>query len=245
MFFFLPRLNQQTSAPSGIAKLRESLDDPSTSQSDPMNIDDYIFPSSIASPTGNSPSPPADAATSTSNAMASAIPIKSKKEMQDQSYANFPPSAPPHDRLRNHEFDYVQRRVRKTSIDETRVISHFSDTKGSSTGLTRSSTLGKGLRNFLLKYILPTASSYPTIRRVMPPWAIILSIILDNTLIILYTQPHILMFHITLIPSTCMTTRSSIRPAPSNKTSPSRPPDLPLSRMGHSQRTRTTRWPPR
>lgn len=87
-----------------------------------MNIDDYIFQSSTASPTGGvSPSPPTEAAIATSsNAVASAIPIKTKKEMQDSSH--FPPSAPPPlDRMRNHEFDYVQRRLRKTSIDETRV----------------------------------------------------------------------------------------------------------------------------
>lgn len=169
-----------------------------------MNIDDYIFPASIASPTGNSPSPPAEAATSTSNAMASAIPIKTKKEMQDQLHANFPPSAPPHDRMRNHEFDYVQRRVRKTSIDETRVISPIAATsKGSSTGLTRSSTLGNDLLNSPLKCTLRAASSFPMIRRAIRHWAIILSIIPDNTPTTQYTQPpHILMFPTTLILST-------------------------------------------
>lgn len=117
------RLNQQvTSAPSGIARLRESLDLSNLPLTDPMNIDDYIFQSSTASPTGGvSPSPPTEAAIATSsNAVASAIPIKTKKEMPDPSH--FPPSAPPpHDRMRNPEFGYVQRRLRKTSIDETRV----------------------------------------------------------------------------------------------------------------------------
>ena len=118
-------LNQQnSSAPSGIAKLRKSLDLSNTSSNnnepEPMNIDDLIFPSSTASPAGVSPSPPTEGTSVASNTTASAIPIKTRKDVQDQSHANFPPSAPPQDR-RNLEFDYVQRRVRKTSIDETRV----------------------------------------------------------------------------------------------------------------------------
>lgn len=85
-----------------------------------MNLDDFILPTSIASPTDNSPSPTTDSAMTSSNAVASAIPIKAKKETQDLN--QFPPSAPPQDRIaRNREFDYVQRRLRKTSIDETRV----------------------------------------------------------------------------------------------------------------------------
>ena len=80
-----------------------------------MNIDDYIFPTSIATPSISTPPTPP------SNAVASAIPIKNKKDTSLQSAAEFPPSAPSRERARNHEFDYVQRRVRKTSIDETRV----------------------------------------------------------------------------------------------------------------------------
>lgn len=109
-------------APSGIAKLRESVDQSGAPPSDPMNIDEFVFPSSGTSPTDLSPSPPADLTSPSTNAVASAIPIKTKKEMQDQLHANFPPSAPIEERRRNREFDYVQRRVRKTSIDETRVI---------------------------------------------------------------------------------------------------------------------------
>ena len=108
---------QPTSAPSGIAKLRESVDLSSTPDPDPMNIDDFIFPASIASPAGMSPSssPPS------SNVNASAIPIKTKRDSQHQIHPEFPPSAPTQDRIRDREFDYVQRRVRKTSIDETKV----------------------------------------------------------------------------------------------------------------------------
>ena len=114
----LYRRNQQlktTSAPSGISRLRESGDALDISNSELMNIDDLIFPNSVASP-AISPSPPAVLSKATS----SAIPIQSKKEIADQSHALFHPSAPQQDQLRHHEFDYVQRRVRKTSIDETR-----------------------------------------------------------------------------------------------------------------------------
>lgn len=117
----LDRASQHpTSAPSGIAKLRESLDHSSNAPDpDAMNIDDYIFPTSIASPAGIPASPPSPP----SHATASAIPIQTKKETQGLSHLhpNFPPSAPTHDAMRNREFDYVQRRVRKTSIDETKV----------------------------------------------------------------------------------------------------------------------------
>lgn len=116
-------MNRQTAAaPSGIAQLRESTEQAITPPSDPMNIDDFVFPSSVTSSTDLSPSPPADLPWSSTNAVVSAIPIKTKKELQDQLHANFPPSAPSEERMRNREFDYVQRRVRKTSIDETRVM---------------------------------------------------------------------------------------------------------------------------
>lgn len=114
------RVNQQaTGAPSGIAKLRESVDLSNPPDPDAMNIDDFIFPTSIASPAGmsRSSSPPS------SNINASAIPIKAKKDSQHQIHPEFPPSAPTQDRIRDCEFDYVQRRVRKTSIDETKVCS--------------------------------------------------------------------------------------------------------------------------
>lgn len=105
-----------TSAPSGIAKLRESVDISNNPDPDAMNIDDFIFPTSIASPAGMSPSssPPS------SSIHVSAIPIKAKKDAQHQLHPEFPPSAPTQDRIRDREFDYVQRRVRKTSIDETK-----------------------------------------------------------------------------------------------------------------------------
>ncbi|KAL8908537.1 MAG: hypothetical protein Q9207_000747 [Kuettlingeria erythrocarpa] len=116
------RLAEQTSsAPSGIARMRQSEDPPHTPDADSMNLDDYIAPSSLPSPAGAAtPSPPHSDATAPSNAVSTAIPIKSRKESEQASHPNFAPSAPSNDRSRASEFGYVQRRVRKTSIDETK-----------------------------------------------------------------------------------------------------------------------------
>lgn len=117
---------QLTSAPSGIAKLRQSQDLTNSPDPDPMNLDDFIIPTSVTSPAGvTSPSSPGDHATANSNAIAAAIPIKPRKESTQTPHPDFAPSAPPHDRSRAREFEYVQRRVRKTSIDETRVCLHM------------------------------------------------------------------------------------------------------------------------
>lgn len=86
-----------------------------------MNLDDFIFHTSIASPSDPSPSPPQ--ATST-NTVASAIPIKIRKGPHDSAHPTFPPASapvPPQESHRGHEFDYIQRHVRKTSIDEKKV----------------------------------------------------------------------------------------------------------------------------
>ncbi|KAL2069342.1 hypothetical protein VTL71DRAFT_15680 [Oculimacula yallundae] len=124
-------LKQQTqSAPSGIAQLRKSSDQTITpsldQQQDPMNLDDYIFADNMSTPAGigMSPSPEmyrnqAEKTSERSNAVASAIPIKMRKESAQFAV---PQSVPvPHHNPRHHEeFNYVQRHVRKTSIDERR-----------------------------------------------------------------------------------------------------------------------------
>lgn len=102
--------------------------DGSDDVSDPMNLDDFIIPSSVGSPTGFSPPGPTGDDTSSSNhAVASAIPIKNIKE-QDQTPAGIVMPAsfpyPSQEQRRNNEFGYVQRRVRKTSVDE-RIVSLF------------------------------------------------------------------------------------------------------------------------
>ncbi|KAL8700990.1 MAG: hypothetical protein Q9201_005156 [Fulgogasparrea decipioides] len=116
------RLAQKsTSAPSGIAQLRQSHHLSNDLDLEPMNLDDFILPTSVASPAGmTTPSPPEDQAPATSNTTTRAIPIKNRKESEPSSHPNFAPSAPSQDRSRTREFDYVQRRVRKTSIDETK-----------------------------------------------------------------------------------------------------------------------------
>lgn len=87
-----------------------------------MNLDDYIFADNISTPAGIglSPTPepkrPNERAT---NNVASAIPIKMRKEAPQFVV---PQSVPvPHQYPRNSDFNYVQRHVRKTSIDERRV----------------------------------------------------------------------------------------------------------------------------
>jgi GATA-binding protein len=96
------------------------------SQQDHMDLDEFIVPSSIGTPAGVSPSPPSTIDDYTSAATSiSAIPIKQQQRLQsdDLSLARASaPSVPPLEQTRgNQEFSYVQRRVRKTSIDERRV----------------------------------------------------------------------------------------------------------------------------
>ena len=118
------------SAPSGIAQqLRRSVDQqaqapPAASDPNAMNIDDFIQPSSVGSPAGLPPSPSNETRAS-STAIAPAIPIRKANQHHDQdlslAHASAPPVPPQLHRDREDEFSYVQRRVRKTSIDERRV----------------------------------------------------------------------------------------------------------------------------
>jgi len=113
-------------APSGIAQLRKSIDQQGqTQQSDPMNLDDFILPSSVGSPAGLSPSPSNERA-GPSNATAPAIPIRKPNHPQELAlhlaHASAPPVPPTI--IRENEFGYLQRHVRKTSIDERRVCYH-------------------------------------------------------------------------------------------------------------------------
>ena len=119
-------------APSGIAQLRKTTDEavhqqtPPTATTtiiDPMNLDDFILPTSIASPAGLSPSPLGEKMASSASAVASAIPIRKQSQLGDQDLHISRASAPtiPPTIRKGDEFGYVQRRVRKTSIDERRV----------------------------------------------------------------------------------------------------------------------------
>jgi GATA-binding protein len=133
------RPSRLNAPPSGIALLRKSSDQ-SNDNPDAMNLDEFIFADNISTPAGMSPSPELKEkekererkkesenemkASKSSNAVASAIPIKTRKE----STPNFvPQSVPvPQHSLRNQdEFGYVQRHIRKPSIDERRVRISF------------------------------------------------------------------------------------------------------------------------
>lgn len=90
-----------------------------------MNIDDFIVPSSVASPAGVVAEVPVENLNKQSNSHVG-IPIARKDKAQPPPP---PPAQPPvasmpkhiQNKARTGEFDYVQRRVRKTSIDERSV----------------------------------------------------------------------------------------------------------------------------
>jgi GATA-binding protein len=94
-----------------------------------MNIDDLIFADIISTPAGIgvSPSPELNKKEpeKSSNAVASAIPIKLRKESSSQFAVPQSVPVPHHHPRNNDEFNYVQRHVRKTSIDERRVSYDF------------------------------------------------------------------------------------------------------------------------
>ena len=120
-------------APSGIAQLRRSTEQAAlhSSNSDAMNIDDFIFSEDAATPSGISLSPqlaskPADFQKPVA---AHAIPIKSRKDPTQhqhqhqlhQQHQFVPQSVPEPPHHQNTEFNYVKRHLRKTSIDERQV----------------------------------------------------------------------------------------------------------------------------
>ena len=126
-----------TPGPSGISLLRKSSDHMSAvpnnatvdNNHDAMNLDDFIFSDNISTPAGlgNSPTPELrrDNVDKPTNSVASAIPIKMRKESSQFVVPQSVP-VPQHHPRHNEEFNYVQRHVRKTSIDERRVSNYFS-----------------------------------------------------------------------------------------------------------------------
>ncbi|KAI1941106.1 Sodium- and chloride-dependent GABA transporter 1 [Ophidiomyces ophidiicola] len=96
--------------------------------SDPMNLDDLRFASSIGSPAAGSVSPAASA--SQNHAMTFAIPIKSRGQDESPAAIIMPASFPhpPQDDRRNTEFGYIPRRVRKTSVDERNTLKRPAET---------------------------------------------------------------------------------------------------------------------
>jgi GATA-binding protein len=91
-------------------------------QPEAMNLDDFIFPSSVGSPAGLSPEPSNDTP-GPFHATAPAIAIRKPNQANDHALALARASAPSVPPLinRENEFGYVPRHVRKTSIDERRV----------------------------------------------------------------------------------------------------------------------------
>ena len=119
-----------SNAPSGIAQqLQKSSEQEQdySSQVDLMNIDDFIFSDSAATPLASHAETPRPAnfapdnmqgiTTSHPHAHSSAIPIKSRKDSQQR----FTPQSVPFPPRHQGEFNYVARHVRKTSIDDRRV----------------------------------------------------------------------------------------------------------------------------
>ena len=116
-------------APSGIAQqLRRSADQQAQVQQpqpappqDTMNLDDFIFPSSVGSPAGVSPEPSNEAG-GPFNA-GPGMPIRKANQLSDHNLSLAHASAPPVPPQinRKDEFGYIPRHVRKTSIDERRV----------------------------------------------------------------------------------------------------------------------------
>ncbi|KAF5659737.1 nitrogen regulatory area [Fusarium heterosporum] len=105
---------------SGIAQLRKSSEN--MAQPDAMNLDDFIFSDNSASPVTFA-SPQGDRMTDdrSGNSMASAIPIKSRKEQSAQGFVpQSVPVQPIHQVTQGNEFNYVNRHLRKTSIDDRR-----------------------------------------------------------------------------------------------------------------------------
>lgn len=112
---------------SGLTQqLRNSVDQGQQSQSDAMNLDDFIVPTSMASPAGLISEAPVE-----DNMEMTGIPITKRARTPTQATVNMPAASMPKNVIaRNHkgEFDYVQRRVRKTSIDD-RSVSSYSTAK--------------------------------------------------------------------------------------------------------------------
>lgn len=110
-------------APSGIAQLRKSSEH-NILVSDPMNLDDFIVAENITTPGGTAGSPSPELVKRGEDKPArthiTAIPIKHRQA----SLPHFVPQSvpvPAHAPNVQHEFGYITRHHRKTSIDERRV----------------------------------------------------------------------------------------------------------------------------
>ena len=117
-----------TSAPGGIARLRRSIDASADTPNDPMNLDDFIVPNSVASPAGILTPSSTDNASSVNFAHPGSTSRHAKAKPQLHIPSQLPPSSLPKSSVapnRAADFDYVRKRVRKTSIDERRGVSQI------------------------------------------------------------------------------------------------------------------------
>lgn len=117
-------------APSGIAQLRKKSQDANAHRSRVLHFDDLIQPNSASSPAGISRSPsfdPIQAPRKESHPPAIAIraPDDAHDDTLHPSRASAP-SVPPPKRSDQSDFSYVQRRLRKTSVDERMVCLEMS-----------------------------------------------------------------------------------------------------------------------
>ena len=119
-----PAVSRASSGPSGIAQLRKSVDVSTEQQTDSVDLDDYIVPNSVASPSGLPTSTFAEDTSSIKAPQYAGISINGRTKPQNRNISSLPPSSVPKSSTalnKSREFDYVQKRVRKTSIDERRV----------------------------------------------------------------------------------------------------------------------------
>lgn len=113
--------------PSGIAQLRKNSEQ-NISISEPMSIDDFIVAENMAPPAGLTASPSPELSkqgeSKSIRSHSHAIPIKHRQA----SLPHFVPQSvpvPAHAPNAQHEFGYITRHHRKTSIDERRVSAFF------------------------------------------------------------------------------------------------------------------------
>lgn len=93
-----------------------------------MNLDEFIVPSSVASPAALVTPAPVEGVDSRRIVQRAAAPIPKASKHQKTPVMDTPAASMPRNmasRSRNGEFDYVQRRLRKTSIDERMVCCIF------------------------------------------------------------------------------------------------------------------------
>jgi len=154
---------QREQAPSGIAQQLQNSVDQGTldSQSDGLDLDDFIVPSSVASLAGLAAEAPTENLNNHSHAQTAGIPIATKNKPRQRPSVPLPAASMPktiQNKGRTGEFDYVQRRVRKMSIDE-RSVSFYKRTSRTRTFVNICVRIVSDELNSLLRFLLQTTST--------------------------------------------------------------------------------------